>query len=338
MADMFQGIAAPDVTTSKTTAAVAPQYWTDYQSKLASAGTTALDKPAGQMVAPLTALQTQGYGQLPTAAASYQPGLAAAETTVGKAAQGMSPEMIQSFMNPYTQNVVGEMERLQQQNIQRNIMPQLKASFVGSGGLGGQRYAGALGQTMADMQANLTGQQTGALQKGYADAMQAAYNQGNLFNQAATTQGNLAGQEQLLGLTGAGALTKGGAEQQAYEQSLIDAPLKNATNVSALMRGYTQPTTTTESATGPIPGVYSPSVMSQIAGLGTLLGSGLGGVTDPVTGKFTKTGFLYGLPSLLKGFSGSLPDFSEFFKSGTTTGSATGDVQTDSVPPSDTVG
>jgi hypothetical protein len=290
------------------------------------------------MVAPLTAMQTQGYGQIPTAAASYQPMLSAAEATVGKAAEGMSPEMIQSFMNPYTQNVVGEMERLQQQNIQRNVMPAMKAGFVGSGGLGGQRYAGALGQTMADMQANLTGQQTGALQKGFADAMTAAYNQGNLFNTAATTQGNLAGQEQLLGLTGAGALTKGGAEQQAYEQSIIDAPLKNATNVSALMRGYTQPTTTTETATGPIPGVYSPSVMSQIAGLGTLLGSGLGGVTDPVTGKFTKTGFLYGLPDLLKTISPSLPDFTDIFKTSTTTGSAGGDIQSDSIPPPDNVG
>jgi hypothetical protein len=330
MADIFQGIAAPDVTTNKTTAATAPQYWTDYQSKLASAGTTALDQPANQMVAPLTAMQTQGYGQIPTAAAAYQPQLSAAESTAGKAALGMSPEMIQSFMNPYTQNVVGEMERLQQQNIQRNVMPQLKAGFVGSGGLGGQRYAGALGQTMADMQANLTGQQTGALQKGYGDAMTAAYNQGNLFNTAATTQGNLAGQEQLLGLTGAGALTKGGAEQQAYEQSILDAPLKNATNASALLRGYTQPTTTTESATGPVPGVYSPSIMSQIAGLGSLLGSGLGGSVDPVTGKFTKTGFLYGLPDLLKNISPSLPDFTNIFKSGTTTGSATGDTQTDS--------
>jgi len=338
MADMFQGIAAPDVTTNKTTASVAPQYWTDYQSKLAGVGETALDKPANQMVSPLTQMQTQGYGQLPTAAASYIPQLTAAETTAGKAAEGMSPTMIQSFMNPYTSNVVNEMERLQQQNIQRNVMPQMKAGFVGSGGLGGQRYAGALGQTMADMQANLTGQQTGALQKGYADAMQAAYNQGNLFNQAATTQANLAGQEQLLGLQGAGALTKGGAEQQAFNQSIIDAPLKNATNVSALMRGYTQPTTTTESATGPIPGVYSPSPMSQIAGLGTLLGSGLGGVTDPLTGKFTKTGFLYGLPDLLKKISPSLPDFTDLFKTTTTTGSGEGDFTGDAVPPSDTMG
>jgi hypothetical protein len=329
MDDIFQGIAAPDVTTNKTTAATAPQYWTDYQSKLASAGTSALDKPANQLVAPLTAMQTQGYGQVPTAATSYQPGLAAAQATAGKAAEGMSPEMIQSFMNPYTQNVVNEMERLQQQNIQRNVMPAMKAGFVGSGGLGSQRYAGALGQSMADMQANLTGQQTGALQKGYADAVQAAYNQGNLFNTAATTQGNLAGKEQELGLTGAGALTKAGAEQQAYEQSILDAPLKNATNVSALMRGYTQPTTTTETATGPIPGVYSPSVMSQIAGLGTLLGSGLGGVVDPVTGKFTKTGFLYSLPSLFKDLAPSMPDFTNIFNSGTTTGSGSGDIQTD---------
>jgi hypothetical protein len=70
--------------------------------------------------------------------------------------------------------------------------------------------------------------------------------------------------------------------------------------------------------------------MSQIAGLGTLLGSGLGGVNDPLTGKFTKTGFLYGLPSLLKGISPSLPDFTNIFNSSTTTGSPSGDIQSDS--------
>jgi hypothetical protein len=274
MADMFQGVAAPDVNTTKTTASVAPQYYTDYLTDVASAGKTAMGRSPNEMVSPLTNMQNQGYAAVPGAATAYQPGLASAQKTAGMAAQGMSPEAIQGFMNPYTSNVVDEMGRLQQQNIQRNVMPSLKAGFVGTGGLGGQRYANAMGQTSADMQANLMGQQYGALSSGYKDALQAAYNQANLQNQVAQTQGTLAEREQTLGLTGAGAMTKAGAEQQAYNQSIIDAPLKTAANAAALMKGYTIPTTSTETFKGPMPGVYGASPLSQVAGLGALLGSG----------------------------------------------------------------
>jgi hypothetical protein len=273
MGSLFQGDPLPDVHTSTTNTTTAPDYYTNYLSDISKAGQTAINKPADQLVAPLTALQQQGYSQVPGAADAYKPGLSAAEQTVGQAAKGITPEMMQSLMNPYTQNVTNEMERLQQQNMQRNIMPQMKASFVGSGGLGGQRYANATGQALTDMQANLTGQQTSAMQKGYSDALQAAINQMQAQNQSATIQGQLAGKEQELGLTGAGALTKAGAEQQAFEQSKINAPLTNATNASNLLRGYTAPTSTTSNFTGPIAGVYSNSPLSQIAGTSALLAS-----------------------------------------------------------------
>ena len=309
MPDMFQGVVAPDVNTTKTTASVAPQYYTDYLTDVASAGKTAMGRDPNQMVAPLTNLQNQGYGAVPGAATAYQPGLASAQATAGMAAQGMSPEAVQSFMNPYTSNVVDEMGRLQQQNIQRNVMPSLKAGFVGTGGLGGQRYANAMGQTSADMQANLMGQQYGALSSGYKDAMTNAYNQANLQNQVAQTQGTLAEREQTLGLTGAGALTKAGAEQQAYNQSIIDAPLKTAANAAALMKGYTIPTTSTETFKGPMPGAYGPSTLSQMVGLGSLIGSGVADTTtvtiDPVTGKpVTKV-----VPGWLKSAGGGILDF-----------------------------
>jgi len=277
MADLFQGTVAPDVNTTKTATSTAPQYYTDYLSGLAGAGTAALNRPVGELVAPMTAMQQQGYAAVPGAATSYQPNLAAAPQTASGVAQGLTPQRIQSLMNPYTTGVVNEMERLQQQNIQRNLMPQLKAGFVGSGGLGSQRYANALGQSAADMQSNLLGAQTGALQQGYAQALQAALNEGQMQSQAAQLQGNLAGQEQALGLAGAGALVKAGAEQQAFEQSKINAPLTQATNVSSLLKGYTYPMSTTETYKGPLSGVYGPSPPSQIAGLGAIVGSG----TDP---------------------------------------------------------
>jgi hypothetical protein len=282
---LTQGEVLPDVKTTKTSATVAPDYYTDYMSDIAKAGQTAMAKPAADMVAPLTAMQEQGYAQVPTAAAAYQPGLDAAQQTVGQVAKGITPEVMQGLMNPYTSGVVDEMARLQQQNIQRNVMPQLKAGFVGTGGLGGQRYANAMGQTTADMQANLTGQQTGALQKGYGDALQAAISQMQAQNQAAITQGNLAEKEQTLGLTGAGALTKAGAELQAFEQSKINAPLTTASNAAALLRGYTAPTTVTEDFKGPMPGAYSNSTLADIAGMSALLASAFntpaGSTTSP---------------------------------------------------------
>jgi hypothetical protein len=291
MADtIFDKRANPDVTTTATTTQNAPSYYTDYLSGLSQAGKTAIANP--NQVAPLTEMQQQGWAATPGAATAYRPGLTAAEGTAGTAAAGAAPQ-IGDFMNPYTSNVVDEMERLQQQNIQRNLMPQLKAGFVSTGGLGSSRYANALGQTMSDLQSNLTGQQYGALSKGYSDSVTAALNNAQLQNQAARTQGDLAGQEQALGLGGAGALTKAGTEQQMYDQSLIDAPLKTATNASQLMRGYTVPGSSSVSTSGPMQSTYyQGSPLSQTLGVSSMLGS------------------LYGRP---KNSSGILGDVASYF-------------------------
>jgi len=71
MADIFQGTVAPDVNTTRTTGTTAPQYYTDYLSGLAGAGNAALNRPAGELVAPMTALQQQGYAAIPGAATAY---------------------------------------------------------------------------------------------------------------------------------------------------------------------------------------------------------------------------------------------------------------------------
>lgn len=268
-----QGAPLPDVTVKTTRADTAPDYYSGYLSKLAEAGTTGMQGG----VAPLTAMQQQGYAQVPGAAGAYQPGLTAAEQTARAAAGGLDAARIQSLMDPYRQNVVDEMSRLQQQNIQRNVLPSLRAGFVGQGALGSQRYAGALGQTLAEMQANLTGQQYGALSKGYSEALRAGLDEAQLQNEAAKTQMALARGAQEMGLTGAGALTKAGAEQQAFEQAKIDAALKNAVTAAGLLRGFTIPTTQTETRVGPMAGAYGLSPLQQATGLIGLLGSAQAG-------------------------------------------------------------
>lgn len=286
-----QGSPLPDVTVTTTRADTAPDYYKDYLSGLSQAGQTGMKG----VLAPLDVLQNKGYGQVETAADAYRSGLTEAEETARSAAGGLDAARIKQLMDPYRTNVVDEMARLQQQNIQRNVLPSLKAGFVGQGGLGSQRYAGALGQSMADMQANLTGQQYGALSKGYSEALRAALDEAQLQNEAAKTQLGLAKGAQEMGLTGAGALTKAGAERQAYEQAKLDVPLKNAVTAAGLLRGFQIPTTQTETRVGPMAGAYGMSPLQTATGLIGLLGSAAAGtagdrITGALKGLFGQTG------------------------------------------------
>ena len=267
-----QGDPLPDVTKTTTTVQNAPSWYTDTAKALGTAATTNMARTGAQSVAGLDPLQTKGYGQIETAAGSYIPGLDNATATANQAAQGINYGQIQDYMDPYRMNVVNEMARLGNQNFQRNIMPGLTGQFVGTGAMGGQRYANAMGQSAADFQSDLIGKQYGALSAAYKDAVNAAKAQSELQNQAALTQGKLAGQEQELGLTGAGALTKAGSELQKYQQSILDAPALNTKNASDLLRGYTLPTDQTVKFVGPDAGSYGSSDLSQILGIGSMLG------------------------------------------------------------------
>lgn len=271
MGSVFQGGALPDVRTTTSVNPNAPSYYTDYMSALSKAGTQQLNLPSSQLVAGFSPLQQQAFSQLPNVAGSYKPALTSAINTASQGAAGITPQGVQSMLNPYTSNVVDEMARLTNQNVKRNVIPQLKGAFVGSGGLGGQRYANAAGQTMSDIQSNLTGQQQGALSTGYSQALQAALANAQQKTSAAQVQGALAKTQQDLGLAGINAQLGAGAQQQALEQARINAPLQNAINASALMRGYNVPIGTTETFLGPKAGVYAQSPLSQVAGSASLL-------------------------------------------------------------------
>ena len=264
---LFQGIAPPNVDTTKSIATTAPGYYTDYLSGLASAGQQALGKSPAELVAGFSPLQQQAFGNVSNAATSYQPQLAAAQATANQGAQGITQQNIQNYLNPYAQNVVGEMARLNQQNLSQNLLPNLKAGFVGTGAGGSQRNAGALAQFLAQNQSNLTGQQAGELSKGFTTALGAAQQQSQLQNQAAQIQAQLAQQQQQLGLAGNKAIMDVGAQQQALDQARINAPLTQATNVAQLMRGYTIPTSSVEKYSGPA-AAYGPSPLALISGLG----------------------------------------------------------------------
>lgn len=274
MASFLDPKPLPSTTIETTKADTAPSYYTDYLSGLSQAGQSAIGRTADQGIAAYDPMQTLGYGKVAEGAAAYQPGLTAAQQTVGGLTGGLDKSNITDFMNPYTQNVVNEMERLSQQNVQRNLLPSMMAGFVGSGGLGSRRYADVLGQSLENVQSNLTGQQYGALSKGYSEALKAAMEDYQNQLESSKVQAGLAGEAQKLGLTEAGALTKAGAERQAYEQAKLDYPMKMATDAAALMRGYQIPTTQTETRKGPSPkDYYTSSDFQNLTTLGGLIGA-----------------------------------------------------------------
>jgi hypothetical protein len=281
MSTIFEGQPLPNVTT--TTTDTGPSWFTNPLTQASTESVNQMKKTAAQGLAALDPYQIQGYKDTSTAAGSYASGLQNAETTAGQAASAMNPASIQQFMNPYINTVTNEQARLANQNFQRNILPGLSGAFVGTGGLGSQRYASALGQTGADFQANLTGQQNKSLADAYKSALDASYNQGQLQNAVAQTQGTLAGKEQQLGLTGAGALTAAGAAQQQYEQSKLDYPLTNAINSLKFLSGITVPTTRTTVGPGQ-QGQYSQSPFNQVVGVSSLLGSTIAGSNQGTAG------------------------------------------------------
>jgi hypothetical protein len=191
----------------------------------------------------------------------------------GQAGAGVDTSDINKFFNPYQEAVVGDMANRSATNVQRNLMPQLKAGFVGTGGLGGTRYANALGQTLGDTNTALLQEQNKYNAAGYQSAIDAALREMTGQTQSAQALGTLGAQEQQAATAGLKSQTDLGAIEQAQRQSEINAPLTNATNVAALMRGYTYPTTVTEKYDGPA-SAYGPSILSQIGGLGSVIGAG----------------------------------------------------------------
>lgn len=311
---LFEGSAPDPVELSKSSVTKTPEYLTNFLTQLASAGTGALgtvtpgtpasgNTPATPAtVTPFTGqqliaerpdfyknLMTPGTGEnLPTMGdlTRYQSPLDTAATTAGYA-QGVDAADISKFADPFQKAEMNELARQSALNVQRNVLPMLRSAFAGQGGFGSQRYANAIGQTAGDIEANLIGKQGDLIAKNYKDAMDAA------LREQATQQGLVSGLSSL-GSTEATAAQNAvksmadlGTSDLAYEQSLIDAPLKRALNVAEIMRGYQYPTTVEETKEE-IPTNFSPSALQQIAGLGTLVGAafpaGGGGLGNKIIG------------------------------------------------------
>jgi hypothetical protein len=285
MAGLFEGIAPPNVETTRTTEQKAPGFLTDYLTNLAKAGSEALGttttdasgktvftpKTGADLIAPMSDLQKSAYDKAGGLLSQYRTPLDEA-LKAGRSAMEVSADDISKFYDPYQQEVIDAMREASDVNLQRSVLPGLKAIGIGSGQFGGRRAGVLGGQALSDLAAALSREESGLRSAGFKTALDAALREQGQQTGAANALTNLGQTEFQAGLGEAKGLAELGAQQTAYDQSKIDAPLTRAANVAQLLRGYSFPTTTTETYKGPA-NVYGPSPLSQIAGLGTLLGA-----------------------------------------------------------------
>jgi hypothetical protein len=272
MADIFQGSPLPATTEITQRAQVAPEFYTNYLQDIANLGQAGVQMGG---VAGLSPLQMQAMQMAPSAAFSGMGTMGAGAELAAASGTTAAPSMVNQYMNPYQQNVVDEMARLQGRNIRENIMPALKGAAGSMGQFGSQRQFQATGQTLRDMQQNLLGQQQQALQTGYTNAINAA--QADLQRQMQSGQvlGGLGQIQQAAGTQGLQTLGTLGAAEQAQAQRELDYPMAQAQNFSKLLQGYQVPMGTTEQRVGSQG--YAGSPLAQITGLLAALGSFAGG-------------------------------------------------------------
>jgi hypothetical protein len=272
MADIFQGSPLPATTEITQRAQVAPEFYTNYLQDIANLGQAGVQMGG---VAGLSPLQMQAMQMAPSAAFSGMGTMGAGAELAAASGTTAAPSMVNQYMNPYQQNVVDEMARLQGRNIRENIMPALKGAAGSMGQFGSQRQFQATGQSLRDMQQNLLGQQQQALQTGYTNAINAA--QADLQRQMQSGQvlGGLGQIQQAAGTQGLQTLGTLGAAEQAQAQRELDYPMAQAQNFSKLLQGYQVPMGTTEQRVGSQG--YAGSPLAQITGLLAALGSFAGG-------------------------------------------------------------
>lgn len=242
------------------------------------------------------------------ATSSVQGGIAAAEGAAGAAnaaVAGPSKSFtdagtVASYMSPYTDSVVQAIADKGTKNFNEKIMPGLQAGAIGAGQFGSTRNADLLGRAAADVQSDITQQQSQALQAGYntagtlfnADADRAQQQQnmqastalqgGSLASGAGITGGQqlggLATAEQQLRFGDNQALQAAGQQQQQLNQTGLDTAYNNQVaknnagwdnldKLNSIVRGVQLPTSTTSTVSG---GLSRTQGTSPISALGSL--------------------------------------------------------------------
>lgn len=334
MANIMTPVVNPTITSTQTNAPVAPDWYNNYLSGLATSGQNAIN--AGG-IAGASPLQTAAYNAAPTAINAGQAPLQQATNTATGVATTPTSSLISQYMNPYTQDVVRSIGDLGRQQFREFTAPSVNAAGVATGQFGGSRAQDINAKAARDAAMNITAQQAQALNTGFQNSVTAAQNQQNLGLNSANVLGNLSGQAQGQATSGLNTLSTLGAQQQAINQAQLNYPMNALQNYGSLIAGQSIPVGSRQSVTGPAgSGQLGPSPFSQASqaatGLGALLNTPLASILGKGKEGTIGSGTLDWLKGLLGGnqdYTGNLPsnpnttvDGSGSLYSGATTGSS----------------
>ena len=136
MANIMSPVINPTITSTQTNAPVAPDWYNNYLSGLATSGQNAIN--AGG-IAGASPLQTAAYNAAPTAINAGQAPLQQATNTATGVATTPTSSLISQYMNPYTQDVVRSIGDLGRQQFREFTAPSVNAAGVATGQFGGSR-------------------------------------------------------------------------------------------------------------------------------------------------------------------------------------------------------
>ena len=305
-----------NTSTSTLTTSQVPQYLSDYLYNLMSGSYAAAQEEyqpyGGPRVAGFTPERLSAFDMSKEAATAYKPQMEAAGQTAGRASEisptGVSdpyfdkagtslPSVIQSYMNPYEQNVVNRMGDMAQREITEKLMPGIGDQFIRAGQFGSTRQQELAQRGVRDISEGLTGQIGDYLAKGYTTAGQQAQEDlrrqasiGQAKGQLATNemgalgtlagvQSNLAQREQNLGIQGAAAMETVGMTKEAMNQRNLDLayndfvrqrdyPKDQLGFLSNIVRGLPSGGGTSTGSTTSSGQSYSASPLAQLASAG----------------------------------------------------------------------
>jgi hypothetical protein len=270
VSNAFQGTAPANVNTSQTTTTQAPAEYNDFLKKLGQVGTSQMAGTPQSMVAPLSNLQNAVYGTNEGQANSASL-LSGALSPLQAASQTVGSNQINNFYNPEVKALNDSLAQQTQQAVNNTVLPSLQAIGATTGSTGSSRLENATGQTLGNIAQGLTSQQNANNLAAYESAMKNALTEQSQL-------GTIGGQNMNATVSGLNEASSLGAQGQAQQQAIIDAPLKTATSAAGLIKGLTIPTSTTQTYSGPASS-YGPSPLSQIASLASLFATPSGGMS-----------------------------------------------------------
>lgn len=234
----------------------------------------------GQRVAEFNPQEQQAFQTVSNQVGAYQPNFADANAYMRNASAPITD--VSAYMDPYTQEVIdATMEEMNRQGAMG--LNTLRATGANSGGLNSSREGVAEAEYMRALDANKALAASNLYSQGFTQANQLAREDATRKMQGAQGLTAIAGAGQTYGLQDAAALQQSGAAQRGLEQTNVDVAyqdflnqrdwqMNQLLNYGSLVQGVPigTMTNTTTQTNSTMPG---PSVVGQIAGLGT---AGLG--------------------------------------------------------------